>query len=104
MQQEQHMQQQAFERNLKSLKLRVHKNHVAKTLNWYQEELTRKFGSLALSEAFKEIMRRDFENFHHDMMQKEKTNSWQIPLKLEFKDDGTYQVNVKDESRVLYLD
>jgi hypothetical protein len=86
------------------LKMRVYKTHVAKTLNWYQEELTKKFGSLILSEAYKEIIRRDFETFHKMIMNREKTNSWQIPLKVDFKEDGTYQVNIVDENRLLYLD
>lgn len=77
---------------------------MALTLNWYEQRLTTKFGSVILSEAQRELARREFEQFHNMMRQKEKTNSWQVPLELEFFDDGTYRVKIVDESKVLYLD
>jgi len=90
--------------NIGGLKLRVYKKHVAQTLNWYQEKLTGHFGPRILSEAQREIMRREFEQIHKKTMKLEKTNSWQVPLQIEFRSDGSYQVLPLDESRLLYLD
>jgi hypothetical protein len=38
------------------------------------------------------------------MAAKEKTNSWLIPVSLNFAMDGTFQVGLIDEAQLLYLD
>lgn len=79
--------------------------HMAITLNWYDEHLSSKFGEVILSEAQREIMRRHFDALHANMRRNEKTNSWLVPLQINFNDfDGTYRVGIIDESNVLYLD
>jgi len=87
-----------------ALKIRVRRPHVVVVLNWYAEQLTQRFSPVILSEAQREIMRRDFTQLHAVTMKKEKTNSWQIPLEINFNDNGTWQVCIIDESRLLYLD
>ena len=86
-------------------KLRVHKVHVVQSINWYQEKLCESFGSnYAVSEAHREIMRRELRALQSGMARKERTNSWLIPVSLNFAVDGTFQVGLIDESQLLYLD
>lgn len=86
-------------------KTRVQRMHMAITLNWYEEQLSSQFDQVILSESQREVMRRHFAVLQSNMRQREKTNSWQIPLEINFNDfDGTYRVGIIDESNVLYLD
>lgn len=74
------------------------------TLNWFEEQLTEQFGQVIFSEAQKEIMRRQFDALQAHQRQKERTNCWQVPLQIDFIDNGTYKVSIIDESGLLYLD
>lgn len=77
---------------------------MALMLNWYEQQLTQRFGPVVLSEAQREIMRRDFNALQQNMRIKEKTNCWKVPLQLDFEPTGTYRVKIVDESGVLYID
>ena len=86
------------------LKTRVTRIHMAVMLNWYEEQLSQRFPPLILSEAQREIMRRDFTLLQQNMRDQEKTNCWLVALEINFTDDGRYQVGIVDESTLLYLD
>ena len=86
------------------LKRRLCRAHLVRTINFYQEYLTQKFGQVALSEAQKEVMRQEFERIHMMMKQREKTESWQVPLQITFMNNGSYQVSVIDENDLLFID
>lgn len=87
------------------LKLRVQRMHVAQVLNNYEEALSARFAPVILSEAQREVMRREFDIMQRTVRAREKTNAWKIPLEINFNDfDGTYRVGIIDESILLYLD
>lgn len=86
------------------IKTRVHRAHMASMLNWYNEQMTQRFGLIILSEAQRELVRRDFSILQNRMRQQEKTNCWQVPLQVEFDNNGTFKVSIIDEKTVLYLD
>lgn len=85
-------------------KIKVYKLHLAKTLNFYNEVLSKKFGPVARSEAIKELIRIEARQIQFQMSRKEKTNTWQIPIKIEFFDNGTYTAAPEDENQILILD
>ena len=87
-----------------ALKTRVQRVHMALCLNWYEEQLSLRYSSIMMSEAQRETLRRDFAVLQQNMRVKEKTNCWQVALEIVFKDNGTYQVGIIDESTLLYLD
>jgi len=87
------------------MKLRVYRAHVAQSINWFQERLTVTFGARGgISEAHKEIMRRELRALQQMQVRQQKTNSWMVPLSLNFAADGTFQVSLDSEDNLLYLD
>ena len=86
------------------MKIRVNRNDMIKTIVWYTEKMTQKFGPLVLSEAQRERVRIDFENFHLATKKQQLTNTWQVPLKIEFSNNGTYKISILDEEQILFLD
>jgi hypothetical protein len=85
-------------------KLRIHRQHMAATVRWYEEQLVMKYGLLVQTPALQELMRREFEMIQIQKRNFEKTNSWLVPLKLDFASIGTWQVSIADASMILYLD
>ena len=75
-----------------------------KTLTFYNEQMAQIFGPLILSEAQRERARIEFEKLQFVIKRQQTTNTWQVPLKLEFYDDGTYKIDLQDENQVLFLD
>jgi hypothetical protein len=71
---------------------------------FYNEQLAQTFGPVVLSEAQRERMRIEFQKLQFVVKRQQTTNTWQVPLKLEFFDDGTYKVDILDEQQVLFLD
>jgi len=86
------------------MKIRVYKIHLSRTIQWYQNKLDSEFGSLATNENLREIIRRRLDELYFQMKNREKTNSWQIPLKVVFLDNGRYYIDMADASNVLFLD
>ncbi len=85
-------------------KIKVYKAHLIKTLNVYNEILTQKFGPVARSEAIKELIRIEAKQIQVQIARKERTNTWQIPIKVEFFENGTYTVVPEDDSHFLIID
>ena len=85
-------------------KIKVYKAHLARTLNYYNEVLTQKFGPVARSEAIKELIRIEAKQIQAQIARRDRTNTWQIPIRVEFFDNGTYTVLPENESQVLIID
>ena len=86
------------------MKTRVVRYHLVKTLNYYEEKLAEKFGSRALNEVMKELIRREAPLIQMRMARQEKTNSWLIPIKVHFEDNGVYRVVPECEADILIID
>lgn len=77
------------------------------TIKWFEEELIKSWGLVVNSEAKKELMRRELEMLWLQKRKFEKTNSWQVPLKIEFDINniqGTWRIVIADESTVLIME
>lgn len=85
------------------MKIRVYKGSLVRLVNWYDEQLKLKFGAYAVSEATKELVRRELANLQMRKMATEMTEIWKIPVSVEFDNNGLYQV-VPDMERILILD
>jgi hypothetical protein len=83
---------------------RVFKIHLLKTIKWYEEELAKRHGPLALSPAMVVRIERDFEALVAYKKTREPTESWQIPLKLKFFDNGRFEIGIVEPNNILYLD
>lgn len=86
------------------MKFQVFKTHLLKTIKWYEEELARIYGPMALTPAMGVRMSRYFESMVEVQRAKEPTTSWQIPLELKFSSNGEFKVELADPDNVLYLD
>ena len=86
------------------LKTRVFRPHLASTLHFYQEKVTERFGPVIPGEASRELARRFLLSLWAQVKQQQKTNSWQIPLTIEFAANGTFMVKVADENQILIID
>lgn len=86
------------------MKIRIKKYDMLKTLTFYNEQLAQIFGPLILSEAQRERARMEFIKLQMMVKKQQTTNTWQVPLKLEFFDDGTYKIDILDEQQVLFTD
>lgn len=86
------------------MKLRVFRTHLLTTLNYYNQELAQKFGPLALSEAAKENIRIEAKKIQYRMSRQQKTNSWLVPVKVNFSDMGQYNVVPENENDILIID
>lgn len=86
------------------MKTRVRKYEYVKMLNFYEEQLASKFGPLASNEAIKEILRIELQKLYSFYSRKNITNIWNIPLKIEFSDVGTYCVLPENENSILIID
>jgi hypothetical protein len=86
------------------MEYKVFKTHLLKTIKWYEEELTKRHGPLALSPAMAIKIEQDFETLVAYKKTREPTTSWQIPLKLRFFDDGRFEIELVDPNRITYLD
>jgi len=86
------------------MKIRIKRYDMLKTLTFYNEQMAQIFGPLILSEAQRERARIEFEKLQFVIKRQQTTNTWQVPLKLEFYDDGTYKIDLQDENQVLFLD
>lgn len=75
-----------------------------RTLTFYNEQMAQIFGPLILSEAQRERARLEFERLQFVTRRQQSTNTWQVPLKLLFQEDGTYNIEILDEQQVLFLD
>lgn len=86
------------------MKIRIHRIHLARTLNYYGEQLAIKFGPLALNEAVRELIRIEANQLQQKMARVEKSNSWQIPIRVDFSSNGQYNVLPLDENNILIID
>jgi len=86
------------------MKIRVRRHDMVKTLVFYNEQLAQVFGPLLLSEAQRERARIEFDKLQMLVKRQQTTNTWQVPLKLVFFEDGTYRVDIFDENQVLFID
>ena len=86
------------------MKLRVRRHDLIAVVKFYHEQLAQSVGPAVLSESHKEIARREFLMLQMSMRKQERTNAWQVPLILEFNDDGTYIVELEDERKILIMD
>jgi hypothetical protein len=86
------------------MKIRVFRIHLAKTLNYYSTKLAEKYGPIARSEAMKELIRLDAVKLQRTMARREPTNSWQVPVKVEFMANGQFHVLPEDENKILIID
>jgi hypothetical protein len=86
------------------MKTRVYRIHLAKALNHYNELLAQKFGAIAKSEAIKELIRLESKQIQTRIARAERTNAWQIPIVVEFFDNGTYTVKPENENQILIID
>lgn len=86
------------------MKTRIFRIHLIKTLNHYNELLAQKFGPVARNEAIKELIRIEAKQIQQQIARRERTNAWQIPIKVEFADNGTYSVLPENENQILIID
>ena len=86
------------------MKIRVRRHDMLRTLTFYNEQMAQIFGPLILSEAQRERARIEFERLQFVVRKQQTTNTWQVPLKIDFFEDGTYKIDLADENQVLFLD
>lgn len=86
------------------MKTRVYRLHLVKTLNFYGTKLAEKFGPIARTEAMKEVIRIEAMRLQQTMAKREPTNSWQIPVRVEFMENGQFNVLPADENQILIID
>jgi len=87
------------------MKIRVRRNEMLRVINYYNECLAQKFGAVLLSEAQRELARREFEQLVLNTRKTQRTMIWEVPLTLKFNDDNrTYMVDIEDEQKILIID
>ena len=86
------------------MKTRIFKRDLAAVILFYNEQLAMQFGSLALSPATRERIRRGFIEIQKEKQKMERTNVWFIAYHIDFKQSGKYTVALADEPNVLLID